>query len=69
MHRMKLFSDEVTTVNGIPVTTPERTWLDMAEMLSVDELVWPWATVVCGFRVRTWRTTTCHCAHWRTFSG
>ncbi|WP_254678826.1 hypothetical protein [Arthrobacter sp. 24S4-2] len=39
VHRMKLFSDEVTTVNGIPVTTPERTWLDMAEMLSVDELV------------------------------
>lgn len=39
VHRMKLFSDEVTTVDGIPVTTPERTWLDMAEMLSVDELV------------------------------
>ncbi|KIS28994.1 hypothetical protein TV39_02455 [Arthrobacter sp. SPG23] len=39
VHRMKLFSDEVTTVDGISVTTPERTWLDMAEMLSVDELV------------------------------
>ncbi len=39
VHRMKLYSDEVTTVDGIPVTTPERTWLDMAEMLSVDELV------------------------------
>lgn len=39
VHRMKLFSDEVTIVDGIPVTTPERTWLDMAEMLSVDELV------------------------------
>lgn len=39
VHRMKLFSDEVTTVKGIPVTTPERTWLDMAEMLSLDELV------------------------------
>jgi hypothetical protein len=39
VHRMKLFSDEVTTVEGIPVTTPERTWLDMAETLSVDELV------------------------------
>ncbi|MCU1517924.1 MAG: hypothetical protein JWQ75_2645 [Pseudarthrobacter sp.] len=39
VHRMKLFSDEVTTVDGIPVTTPERTWLDMAELLSVDELV------------------------------
>lgn len=39
VHRMKLFNDEVTTVDGISVTTPERTWLDMAEMLSVDELV------------------------------
>ncbi len=39
VHRMKLYSDEVTTVEGIPVTTPERTWLDMAEMLTLDELV------------------------------
>jgi hypothetical protein len=39
VHRMKLYEDEVTTVRGIPVTTPERTWLDMAELLSVDELV------------------------------
>ena len=39
VHRMKLYSDEITTVDGIPVTTPERTWLDMAEMLTVDELV------------------------------
>jgi hypothetical protein len=36
---MKLYSDEVTTVDGIPVTTPERTWLDMAEMLTLDGLV------------------------------
>jgi hypothetical protein len=39
VHRMKLYSDEVTTIDGIPVTTTERTWLDMAEMLTVDELV------------------------------
>ncbi len=39
VHRMKLYGDEVTTVDGIPVTTPERTWLDMAELLTVDELV------------------------------
>lgn len=39
VHRMKLYDDEVTTVDGIPVTTPERTWLDLAEMLSVDEIV------------------------------
>jgi hypothetical protein len=39
VHRMKLYDDEITVLNGIPVTTPERTWLDLAEMLSVDELV------------------------------
>ncbi len=39
VHRMKLYDDEVTVLNGIPLTTPERTWLDLAEMLSVDELV------------------------------
>lgn len=38
-HRMKLYEDEVTTVDGVPVTTVERTWLDMAEMLTLDELV------------------------------
>ena len=39
VHRMKLHDDEITTVDGIPVTTPERTWLDMAELLTVDEVV------------------------------
>jgi len=39
VHRMKLYEDEVTTVDGLPVTTPARTWLDMAELLSVDEIV------------------------------
>ncbi|QDY91654.1 hypothetical protein E7Y32_03480 [Arthrobacter sp. UKPF54-2] len=39
VHRMKLYEDEVTVLNGIPLTTPERTWLDLAEMLTVDELV------------------------------
>lgn len=39
VHRMKLFEDEVAMLDGIPVTTPERTWLDMAEILSLDEIV------------------------------
>ncbi|MGO4586295.1 hypothetical protein AB4Z38_20785, partial [Arthrobacter sp. 2RAF6] len=34
VHRMKLYEDELTTVDGVPVTTVERTWLDMAEMLT-----------------------------------
>lgn len=39
VHRMRLYGDEIMVVDGIPVTTPERTWLDMAEMLTIDELV------------------------------
>jgi hypothetical protein len=39
VHRMKLYEDEITVHEGIPVTTPERTWLDLAELLSLDELV------------------------------
>ena len=39
VHRMKLYEDEITTIDGIPVTTPGRTWLDMAELLSIDEIV------------------------------
>lgn len=39
VHRMKLYDDEVTLLDGIPITTPERTWLDLAEILTVDELV------------------------------
>ena len=39
VHRMKLYNDEITIHEGVPITTPERTWLDLAEMLTVDELV------------------------------
>jgi hypothetical protein len=39
VHRMKLYGDEVTDIDGVPVTTPARTWLDMAELLSIDEIV------------------------------
>jgi len=39
VHRMKLYGDEVTAIDGVPVTTPARTWLDMAELLSLDEIV------------------------------
>jgi hypothetical protein len=39
VHRMKLYDDEITLLDGIALTTPERTWLDLAEMLTVDELV------------------------------
>ncbi len=38
-HSSTIYDDEITTVDGIRVTTRERTWLDLAETLTVDELV------------------------------
>jgi hypothetical protein len=38
-HRSGLLSDEVVYVDGVCVTTRTRTWLDMAEVLEVDDLV------------------------------
>ncbi|MDQ6753946.1 MAG: endonuclease domain-containing protein [Actinomycetota bacterium] len=38
-HRSLLLPGEVTVVDGMRVTTRARTWLDLAEMLSIDELV------------------------------
>lgn len=61
VHRMKLYEDEVTKIDGIPVTTPARTWLDMAELLSVVES-WPWGTTASAYPGPSLRTGTCHCA-------
>ncbi|MFJ6311755.1 hypothetical protein [Pseudarthrobacter oxydans] len=44
VHRMKLFEDEVMTMGGLPVTTPARTWLDMAEMLDSARPKKPWSS-------------------------
>jgi hypothetical protein len=33
-----LHPDDVTTVNGIPVTSPSRTLIDLAEVMTADEL-------------------------------
>ncbi len=38
-HRLALTGREIVTVSGMAVTSVERTWLDLASMLSVDELV------------------------------
>jgi len=37
--RRTLAADEVVRVNGLPVTSPARTWLDLAEWLPVEDLV------------------------------
>jgi hypothetical protein len=34
----QLHPDDVTTVDGIPVTSPSRTLIDLAEVMSADEL-------------------------------
>jgi hypothetical protein len=33
-----LHPDDVTTVDGIPVTSPSRTLIDLAEVMTADEL-------------------------------
>lgn len=38
-HQLDLCESEITVVRGLPVTTPERTWCDLAPVLSVRELV------------------------------
>ena len=37
-HVPNLHPDDVTVHNGIPVTTPSRTLIDLAEVLTIDEL-------------------------------
>ncbi len=38
-HSMRLPPTETTTLDGIAVTTPARTWFDLAQLISVDALV------------------------------
>jgi hypothetical protein len=37
--RRRLRADEIAIVAGVPVTTPARTWIDLAERLSMPDLV------------------------------
>ncbi|WP_214839921.1 hypothetical protein [Arthrobacter sp. ISL-72] len=38
-HRLTFKDGEVMMHDGVRVTSPERTWLDLAAVLSVDELI------------------------------
>ncbi|WP_445154977.1 endonuclease domain-containing protein [Arthrobacter sp. Hor0625] len=38
-HRLTFLPGEVVLVGGLRVTSPARTWLDLAALLSIDELV------------------------------
>ena len=37
-HVGQFFADEITTIDGVLVTTRTRTWLDCARKMSIDEL-------------------------------
>lgn len=38
-HRLMLRSTDVVKLDGVPLTTPARTWLDLASVLGLDDLV------------------------------
>ena len=38
-HRLVLHRDEITDLGGLPVTSIARTWLDLAGMLTLEELI------------------------------
>lgn len=38
-HRMMLSPTDVGKLDGVPVTTPARTWLDLASMVGLEDLV------------------------------
>ena len=46
-HRARLLPDEVTTLDGLVITSRERTWLDLANILSIQDL-----TVVADYLIR-----------------
>ena len=37
--RRQLLPDEISIVDGVPVTSPARTWIDLAERLSLPDLI------------------------------
>ncbi len=47
-HRLRLAEGEVAVVGGIPVTSPARTWLDLASVLLLDELIAAGDSIVCA---------------------
>lgn len=46
-HHCRLDPGEVRTLRGLEVTSPVRTWLDLAPMLNIDELVAAGDFIVC----------------------
>lgn len=46
-HTLTLLPDEVTEFDGVRLTTPARTWLDLAAVLTIEELVAAGDFLVC----------------------
>ena len=46
-HRAQFFEDEITTLNGLFITTRARTWLDCSRKMDIDEI-----TVVADHLIR-----------------
>lgn len=47
-HLLSLLPEEVVEIDGVRLTSPARTWLDLASVLSVDELVVAGDSLVCA---------------------
>lgn len=47
-HRVRLPAQDITEIDGIPVTTMPRTWLDLSRVLSLDSLVAAGDFLVCA---------------------
>jgi hypothetical protein len=46
-HLLTLLADEIVELDGVRLTSPARTWLDLARALTVDELVVAGDALVC----------------------
>lgn len=46
-HLLALFPDEVVELDGVRLTSPARTWLDLASVLSAEDLVIAGDSLVC----------------------
>ncbi|HEY3575197.1 MAG TPA: hypothetical protein VGK98_15350 [Arthrobacter sp.] len=38
-HRLELLDSDLTELDGVPITSPARTWLDLAAILGLEDLV------------------------------
>lgn len=61
-HRMTFKAGEVVMHDGVRVTSPARTWLDLASLMTVDELVAAGDSLVCAHGPNFPRPKTALCS-------